>query len=147
MSFVSKLFRPQALQMVEYAKRMRLQSRGKGTFVFIASMPKSGSTFMARVMEQLTGYPYVALTYGYERDEQNLYLPTLIDTFGRGSVTHQHVRATGPNLELMREFKVRPVILTRNLFDVVISIRDHLLSEGPEFPTFYCDNEFVDIME
>jgi hypothetical protein len=108
-------------------------------------MPKSGSTFMAKALGELTGYSYAGLTYGYERDDQNLYLPKLIDAYTSGTVTHQHVRATGPNTELFRRFGIRPVVLTRNIFDVVISIRDHILNEGPAFPSFFCNESFADM--
>lgn len=105
----------------------------------IACMPKSGSTFLANALSELTGYPYVYLAYAYERSEQNLYLPKLIDHYDVGTVTHLHLRATDSAIDLMRMFSIRPVILVRDIFDVVVSIRDHLFNEGYEFPTFFCD--------
>ncbi len=119
----------------------------RGPYIFLASMPKSGSTFMATALAELTGYRYVGLSDAYERHDQNLYLPKVIDVYGSGSVTHQHIRATAANLDLMRRFHIRPVVMVRNLFDVVVSIRDHLLKEGFAFPTMYCDERFLDLDE
>ena len=107
--------------------------------LLIACMPKSGSTFLANALSELTGYPYVYLAYAYERSEQSLYLPKLIDNYDVGTVTHLHLRATDSAIDLMRMFSIRPVILVRNIFDIVVSIRDHLFNEGYEFPTFFCD--------
>lgn len=116
-------------------------------YLFIACMPKSGSTFLSNALSELTGYRYVFLAYAYERSEQNLYLPKLIDSFSSGSVTHLHLRATESAIELMKMFSIRPVILVRNIFDVVVSIRDHMFNEGFEFPTFYCDESFKSLDE
>ena len=110
----------------------------KRDHLFVACMPKSGSTFLANALSELTGYRYVNLAYAYERSEQNLYLPKLIDSFSFGSVTHLHVRATESTIDLMKMFSIRPVILVRNIFDIVVSIRDHMFNEGFEFPTFFC---------
>jgi len=138
-------FCPRTSRLLAYSEKIRRKLSVRGEYLFIASMPKSGSTFMAKALEELTGYRYAGLTYGYERDDQNLYLPKLIDAYTSGTVTHQHVRATGPNTELFSRFGIRPVVLTRNIFDVVISIRDHVLNEGPAFPSFFCDEGFANL--
>lgn len=126
---------------------MRKRTTRCGDYIFIASLPKTGSTFLAQALSHLTGYRYVGLAYAYERNDQNLYLPKLIDAYNFGSVTHQHVRATGPNIELMNMFSIKPVILVRNIFDIVVSIRDHMFNEGYAFPTFYCNERFLDLDE
>ena len=110
-------------------------------YLFVACMPKSGSTFMAHTLSELTGYRYVNLAYAYERNEQTLYLPKLIDSYSFGSVTHLHVRATESTIDLMKMFSIRPVILVRNIFDIVVSVRDHMFQEGFEIHTFYIDSE------
>ena len=110
----------------------------RGDFLFVACMPKSGSTFVCRVLQALTGYPARELSYAYERTEQDLYLPKVIDACRKGGVVQQHVQATGANLDLMKRFGIRPVILVRNLLDVVVSIREYLFIEGFEkFPSLY----------
>ena len=51
-------------------------------------------------------------------------------------VAHHHTQATTPNLRLMREFGIRPVILVRNIHDTLASLHDHLNKESRETPTF-----------
>lgn len=117
--------------------------RGRGEFIFVSAMPKSGSTFLARSLCEITGFEHTRLTYKFERNEQELYLPKLVDNYSRSIVTQQHTRATLPNLQLFRRFEIRPVILLRNIFDVVPSIRDYLLKEGVEgFPSIYATEHF-----
>lgn len=117
------------------ANRM-LNSRGE--YILLACMPKSGSTFVKKALMNLTGFPEEFLSYAFERTEQELYLPRVIDSYSRGTVTQQHVRATEANLRIMNRYGIRPVILVRNLYDVVVSIRDYLFAEGFEkFPSLY----------
>ncbi|HSM15801.1 MAG TPA: sulfotransferase domain-containing protein, partial [Gemmatimonadales bacterium] len=86
------------------------------------------------------------LGYAYRRNEQDLYFPALIDHWNVATVTQQHVRATGPNLELMHWFGIRPVVLVRNLFDTVVSIRDYLFTEGfNKFPSLYVTEQMADL--
>lgn len=99
---------------------------------FIACTPKSASTFLVNILSELTGYKREFLGFEYERQEQDLYLPKLIDIYGCPGVVQQHVRATGPNLMMLNKARIRPVVLVRNIPDSVVSVRDHLLSEGLE---------------
>jgi len=139
---VHRFIQQPAQQGLRWVLRWKQKHPGIKEFILIACMPKSGSTFLANALSQLTGYRYAHLTYAYERSEQNLYLPKLIDSSGFGSVTHIHLRATEATLDLLKMFSVKPVILVRNIFDIVVSIRDHMFNEGYEFPTFYCDDGF-----
>jgi len=109
-------------------------------------MPKSGSTFLKRALMDVTGFSSAYLGYAFERNEQDLYFPALIDHWNVATVTQQHLRATGPNLELMHQFEIRPVILIRNLFDTVVSIRDYLFTEGlSNFPSLYVTERMADL--
>jgi len=120
-----------------YAKLNRML-RHRGEYLFLACLPKSGSTFTRRALQHATGYENGSLTYAYERNEQELYLPNVIDAYARGTVTQLHIRATEANLEIMRRFGIRPVFMVRNLFDVVISLGDHVFRDGVEhFPVLY----------
>lgn len=107
-----------------------------GTSALIACMPKSGSTFLKTALCALTQWPEAVLTYAYMQNEEELYLPFL-RTFARtDTVTQQHVRATLPNLQMMQAFRIRPVVLVRNLFDVVVSYTD-FFEAGARINTFF----------
>jgi hypothetical protein len=69
-------------------------------------------------------------------------VPRLLDAYSYGTVTQQHVCANARTVQLMSEFGIRPVVLVRNIFDVVVSIRDFLLTEGcGKWPTFFTTDE------
>ena len=107
-----------------------------GTHVFIACMPKSGSTFLKLAMSALTGWPDTFLAYAFLQNEEELYLPFLRKVARDDTVTQQHLRATVPNLQTMRAFRIRPVVLVRNLFDVVVSYAD-FFDNGAKVNTFF----------
>ncbi|HSM61073.1 MAG TPA: hypothetical protein VK849_09760 [Longimicrobiales bacterium] len=112
------------------AVRRGLRRGRPGRFVFLAAMPKSGSTFLSRALSRALGYEVGYLGYAYSNTEQELYEPRIVERFGEGFVVQQHLRASAPNLDLLARYGIRPVVLTRNVFDVVVSVREHLLSEG-----------------
>jgi Sulfotransferase domain len=117
-------------------------------YLFVACMPRTASTFLTSALSELTGYKKLSLTYSYGRSEQELYFPKLLDSYGFGTVTQQHLRATQANVDLMKSFSIRPIILVRDIFDVTISIRDFLRLEGcGRWPTFYCNDSFWELDE
>lgn len=101
-----------------------------GRLIVISAMPKSGSTFLSRAVSAASGYSHSFLAYAYGNGEQELYLPSVIDAYGRGTVTQQHFRANPHNLEILETYGIRPIVLTRNVFDALVSARDHLVKEN-----------------
>lgn len=127
-------------------QRTKQSLRRPSPYIVLACMPRTGSTFLTATLAEITGYQNRPLTFAYGRHEQELYLPKLLDFYHFGSVTQQHFRATQANLELLREFDIRPVVLVRDIFDVTVSIRDYLVKEQcSNWPTFYCDEEFWEL--
>ncbi len=110
-------------------KARRTLSRD-GRMIVVSSMPKSGSTFLTRSIAAVTGYEHSYLACSYGNVDQEIYLPKVIDAYGRGTVTQQHFKANDHNLELLKFYGIRPVVLVRNLFDVLVSVRDHLVNEN-----------------
>lgn len=115
--------------------------------LLIACMPKSGSTFLTNVIAEISGYQKTSLSYAYMQSEQDLYLPKLIDSWGYPSVTQQHVKATAANLGLVQQFSLKPVVLLRNVFDVIVSLRDHIHNESDQNPIFITPRGFSDMDE
>jgi hypothetical protein len=147
-----------------YWSQLKKITSRRGEYIFIACMPKTASTFMTMALSELTGFTRVGMRYDVfnqsqaqksdvglvkiQRSEQDLYLPKVIDAYPYGTVTQQHVKATCSNLRMMKTFSIRPVVLVRNILDVVVSIRDHLYKEGfHKFPTFFCNKKFPEFDE
>jgi hypothetical protein len=113
----------------------------RGKTIFISALPKSGSTFLVKALGAVTGYQPFFLGY-HQLNEQDLYLPNLIDAWSMNVISHQHTRPSAPNLALMKEFAIRPVILTRNAHDAVVSLTDHLENESTQTPLLNVPEDF-----
>jgi len=121
----------------------RSHLRRRAPCLFVSAFPKSGSTFLVEALVRASGYRRYYLGQDF-RSEQDLYFPRLVDAWAMPVVSHQHTRASEPNLELMRRFSIRPLILTRNLADCLVSLRDHLCRESLVTPTFSAQPGFPD---
>jgi sulfotransferase family protein len=124
------------------ASAFKLRFVPPGPYLFVACMPRTASTFLSEAICELTGFKRVELADTYAENEQELDVPRLLDAYSYGSVTQQHVLANARTIELMQRYSIRPVVLVRNVFDIVISIRDFLHTEGcAKWPTFFCTDE------
>ncbi len=110
--------------------------------VFVTALPKSGSTYLTTLLLGATGFiPYFL---GDDHlNEQDLCEQKLIDAWNMNVVAHQHTRATRINLERMHAYRIRPVVLTRDIFDCATSLLDHLHRESRDNPTFSVDDGFL----
>ncbi len=113
-----------------------------GKHIFIACAPKSGSTFLKNVLVRLTRFKELFSTYAALQNEHELDLPQLAKFGTLDTVTQQHCRATEANIHLMQAFAIRPVILMRDIFDTVISLRD-FYNDGFTFSTFFDREDYI----
>jgi len=115
----------------------------RGKTILISALPKSGSTFLVKTLSEVTGYQTFFLGY-HQLNEQDLYLPNLIDAWSMNVISHQHTRPSEPNLALMAQFAIRPVILTRNAHDAAVSLTDRLETASPQTPLLNVPADFMD---
>jgi len=96
-------------------------SQREEIYVVVAT-PKSGSTFLSNVLSKTRKLPYIPLCYAYGSNEHDLYFPSLVAASKTGAVSQLHMKATPDNVNLLNFFSLRPIILTRNLFDSIESL-------------------------
>jgi tetratricopeptide (TPR) repeat protein len=104
--------------------------------LLIACQPKSGSTFLKNLLCRITGFRDLYFFHASAQNEQDLFFPTLLEFATVPTVTQQHCRASEANLQLLQAFAMPALVLTRNLADVIISLRDFLTS-GAVHGTFF----------
>jgi len=92
--------------------------------ILIACFPKSGSTYLSRLTSNLPNMKTVSLTSGYGRREQELSIEKLMLYNKNNYVAQHHVRYSTTTKELINIFRIKPVVLVRNIFDVVVSVHD-----------------------
>lgn len=109
-------------------------------FVLVACQPKSASTFTTHVLSGLPGCRDVRLVPGYDRREQELSEARIKRYRFRTSrflISQAHVRKSGPTDLLLARYGFRVVVLVRDPFDTVASLRDHIRNESGRFPFAY----------
>ncbi|CAH1077466.1 sulfotransferase domain-containing protein [Candidatus Nitrotoga sp. 1052] len=114
----------------------------RGRHILISCFPKSGSTLLLKSLCKITGFQNWPMVFEYGGNEQDLFLPSIIDAYSMDTITQQHVRATDTNLRLIKNYGFKVVILTRNIFDTLISLHDHLLSESLDMPMGYLNENY-----
>jgi Sulfotransferase domain len=122
--------------MITWFGRKRSRSH-----IFLACFPKSGSTFLSTALQGLTGYSAYSAAEEYGHNEQDISRRKLRRA-RRTSIIQQHAKGSKNNLNILRQYSMRPIVHVRNLFDVVISLHDHLFGEDHCVPTGYVHREF-----
>ncbi|MEM9222733.1 MAG: sulfotransferase domain-containing protein [Pseudomonadota bacterium] len=132
----------------------------------LACMPKSGSTYLAQILANMPGMRREHLVPGYERREQELCTVRLMEmrqltggllrmwreaggTAGVkpvGFVAQHHLRFSKPTKVLIDRFELMPIVLVRNIFDVVPSLYDHVRTHLT-LPMAFMDHEFLELDE
>ena len=110
--------------------------------ILIACFPKSGSTYLSKVLRETTGLAKAYVSEPGPQNEQDIAAGRL-RRVRRRSVLQQHVKATRDNLELLVEHNMRPIVQTRNLFDVVASLHDHFQRDHRSLPCGYISEDYL----
>ena len=126
--------------------RQRIDPRRKHAWLIAA--PKSGSTWLSALLEKLLGWQKLWLYGGLSRREQEPDVRLML-RFPNDHLfsPQQHCRASEPTVEFIKRFRIKPIIQTRNIYDTIISLREHFVREGFLFPMAYADSEFLQYSE
>jgi hypothetical protein len=98
--------------------------------ILIAGQPKAGTTHLHQRMLHLSGLPMATLVPTYGAREQELSELHLLRAADGGYIACHHTRYSAFTSTLIDRFKLRTVVIVRNLMDVLVSTNDHLDNEG-----------------
>jgi hypothetical protein len=113
-----------------------------GKHILVACMPKSASTYLTGLIKELPGMNLVTLTYGHHRREQELCPLACALAHEVNYVAKAHVRYSDATQNIMRQYGIFPVILIRNIYDCIVSLRDHLVHESLDIPQAFVPRDF-----
>lgn len=119
--------------------------RSRKPHILIACMPKSGSTLLASALAEIQGLRRVRLTPTWGDREQELCLIRLSRYNHTSYVAQHHVRNSAWTQRLITKFRMTPVVLLRDLADVVISARDHLRQDPASSPMAHFMERHLDL--
>jgi hypothetical protein len=109
--------------------------------VFIIAAPKSGSSWASCIFSNLLKWKEAMLTHNGGRREQEIDIRKLVTVTSRENLfsKHQHCRRSKGTLENIRRARIKPIIQVRDIYDTVISLRDHMTKEDVVMPMAYMD--------
>ena len=102
--------------------------------ILVACAPKTGSSFISEFLCHLLGIPRGHLLPGYGSREQELDIKALEDTNHLSYIAQHHVRYGEVTGELLKNFHIKPIVLTRSVFDCIISYADHVVHDQGLLP-------------
>jgi hypothetical protein len=92
----------------------------------VACFPKSGSTYLSAILANLIQGTQVGLVPGYGFREQELAPAYLALYHNLDYVAQHHLKCSAATMEMLSRFSIYPIVQIRNLFDVAVSLIDHL---------------------
>lgn len=117
-----------------------------GKHILLACFPKSGSTRVANVFGHLPGFgvSYVAPDGHAEQIPRTEMLVLLQE---RNWIAQHHVGWSEHLQDQIDAFQLVPVVLVRNLFDVVRSLHDHLHQESVVMPMAWVEPRHLELSD
>jgi hypothetical protein len=109
---------------------------GDRKHVLLACFPKSGSTYLARLIANAGGYSHMHLSDSAKGGEHELSAARLLLHHQADYVTQLHLRCSLGTALLIEKFSLLPVVLYRDIFDTVVSMKDDLKNDTVEYPAF-----------
>jgi Sulfotransferase domain len=109
--------------------------------ILLACFPKSGSTWLRTIISELPGFKASWITDSTGRGEQELSAWRLARVGFGHFVAQHHVRYHDDTRRLIDEFRLKPVVLVRDIHDSIVSLLDHVKDRWPEIPQAYVTPE------
>lgn len=94
--------------------------------ILLACFPKSGSTFVRSVIDKKKEFKHVNLVPSYYEREHELDIRFLYKYRKLNYIAQLHVRANNETEKLVKQFDLIPVILVRDIYDVIVSLVDNM---------------------
>ncbi|MGD9921901.1 MAG: hypothetical protein AB7V13_10690 [Pseudorhodoplanes sp.] len=100
---------------------------GFSTSYLLVALPKSSSTYSTQALARiLDAEVYKDIVTQDRFTPKDLSVAGIVNVRDKVTISQVHLVASGANLRMLQHFRLPIAILLRNLFDVVVSLRDHM---------------------
>ncbi len=110
----------------------------------IACMPKTGSTFLKKKLFCLENVKLTSYRKNFYRSEQELEDDQIRKVYLRNLnsdlIAQHHVRCNTNTIQLINKYKIKTIVLVRNIKDILVSMADHVENTSPVWPMYYLDD-------
>jgi hypothetical protein len=97
-------------------------------------MPKSGSTFFSEIISSLPKVKRARLIPYSGSREQEISESLVIEEGRSAFVAQHHTKYSIGTERLLDRHQITTIVLERNIFDVLVSLRDHILNDDKRYP-------------
>lgn len=130
--------------------QQKIINKGEKNNIFVACFPKSGSTYLTTLLAEVMDFkkiPAIQRNKGnyFWFNEQDINERQLNRISKIDSVTQQHTKATKNNIELLLKYNIKPVVLVRNIYDVLLSHYDHVENDDHHQPVGFIHKEYFSL--
>lgn len=115
--------------------------------ILVACPMKTGSTWLTNVIAAHDGLEKLRLVPSWGRREQELCEIQLLRYNHRAYVAQHHTRNSEWLQELTRRYNLKKIVLVRNFFDVIVSMRDHVRQETHVFPLAFLQEKHAELSD
>lgn len=131
----------------ELYKAINLLRHRTPTNILLACFPKSASTFISEVVGEVNGFRKVPLHRRYGRVEQDIDQLWAMRFLLKNTITQQHVKYNEQTRMAISLYNLTPVVLVRNIFDIIVSMRDHIRKESFLGPSGWVDKGHLELSD
>ena len=128
------------IQLMPVLKLREITGRSQG---LIACMPKTGSTFLKKKLFCLENVKLASYRNNFYRTEQELeddhIRKVYLRNFNSDLIAQHHVRCNTNTTQLINKYKLKTIVLTRNIKDILVSMSEHVENTSPVWPMYYLD--------
>jgi len=113
--------------------------------ILLCAQPKSASLYIVQLLSFCLGFRNYQI--GFDKGGGLIYYPRLLAAkfTGENTISHCHAEPTLAVLKMIKTLDLKPIILTRNLLDALVSRRDMLLRDKRAYNILskHAVNDFV----
>ena len=132
----AKLLEGMSIKAVLKHKSHHAKQAPHKPLVYVAAMPKSAGTFICKTIADTHRIPYLHFNDRQGCCEFDIYHPHLLRHIKDGGIVHQHTLGTDGNIRYLNTYNIPCVVLTRNIYDVLYSLYEHLDKYRDSWPIF-----------
>ena len=102
--------------------------------ILICGQPKSASLYITQLLS--FSLDLDSRWIGLDKKSGSIYYPKILEVkfLNKNTISHCHASADNHTLKIIKNLKLQPLILTRNLLDSLLSRRDMLIKDKNNFP-------------
>jgi len=135
------------IDLNSHLRFLKSKATGNEKHILIACLPKSGSTFIAKTLCEITGFKFVQFQPVRATNDHNIDSAVFYNNLSINTVTQLHLKPNLLNRKLLIENRIKVIFLYRGILDSLRSFNNHILSENDQWFMFTATNNYEEWAE